>query len=159
MNLHQLALETVRESASPDPGVMAEDLVNRIPAGEYRDALLMMARAYVCDVIRSQRTALNGGGRSSGSRKVEAARAAWKRLLDVPEYVPSIGAWIALRDATREQVLEMAALRQAKAAENLAVAERYEAIAKAMRREGVKTAADLGERFLETLLAPQGAAA
>jgi hypothetical protein len=80
-------------------------------------------------------------------------------VLNSPEYVPSLGAWLHLRDATREQVLEMAGSRTAKAEANLVVAARYKRLADAMETQGATLVGDLDESLLTDLLGPDEAAA
>lgn len=162
MNVHELALAIVRKSSSPDPGVMAEALVDAIDPADYREALLLMARGYVRVVIHETRgvtlqaTIPTGGG----SRKVDAARGAWRhRILNTSEFVPSIRSWVHLQDATRDQVLEMASHRHGKAAENKAAAERYGALAAEMKRCRVLRVRDLDVSALRAVFAPEGDAA
>lgn len=154
LNLHALASEVVRESGSPEPEVMAADLVARLDPADYREALTILARDLIRDSIRRQREALNGGASHyQGSRKVANAREAWKRLLDSPEYVPSVG-WLFLRDASHDQVLEMAGLRMEKSRELVAAATQYKRIAEEMEKSGATVVSDLPDDTLEQLLAP-----
>lgn len=150
-NINALAREVLHESVSPDPGIMAEDLVARIPAAAYRDALVSLARSLMREMVRAQRSQTNGGAPATGSRKVAAARDAWKRLLDTPEFVPSVG-WLFLRDATWRQVLEMSRMRDEKASELRAAAGRYARLAGAMKNSGAAKVADLPDDTLAELL-------
>lgn len=152
LNLWALAAEVVSDSMSPDPGIIAEELVSRIGQEHYREALVYMARDLVTSVIHDRRREMNGGPpNANGSRKVAAARDAWKRLLDTPEFVPSVG-WIFLRDATHTQVLEMAGARKKKSIELADAAKRYSALAKEMQVRSVMRVADLPDDVLGTLL-------
>lgn len=152
LNLHAIALQVVRESGSPDPDDMVAAFVAAIDTDDYAAAIQVLARDLLRSVIRHQREALSvSGGR--GSRKVEAAREAWKRLLDAPEYLPSVG-WIFLRDATHDQVLEMASVRVEKARELTAAAKQYRRVAEAMAAGKAKHVSDLPDDTLESLLAP-----
>jgi len=153
INMHSLAAAVVRESGSSDPDAMVDDLVSRIDPADYRDAIRYLGRDLIRRVIHGQRASLNGPRRATGSRKVDAAREAWKRLLDTPEYLPSTG-WIFLRDASREQVLEMAGVRRQKSQELSVAAKRYSAIASEMQKAKVLRAGDLDDSVLERLLAP-----
>lgn len=154
LNLSAIARSVVRESSSPDPDAMVALFVAQIDPSEYAEAIRVLARDYIRQAIRVQREALNGGApNSTGSRKVAAAREAWKRLLDSPEYIPSAG-WIFLRDASREQVLEMAGVRAEKSKELAAAAKQYRRIAEVMVEHGAAQVADLPDDTLEVLLAP-----
>lgn len=157
LNLHHLAQTVLQDSVSPDPGVMADELVARIPATHYREALEVLAKDYMRNRILNQRHRVNGGAPNVGSRKVGAARDAWKRLLDTPEFLPGVG-WLFLRDATVDQVLAMAGVRRAKATELEVVAERYAALAKEMKRTRTGRVGDLSEESLRQLLGEEQAA-
>ncbi len=153
LNLHALAASVVRESQSPEPDDMVAAFVAQIDPADYQAALAVMARDLIRGVIRSQRESLNGGSSRTGSRKVANAREAWERLLNAPEYLPSSG-WIFLRDATREQVLEMAGVRMEKSRELVASAKQYRRIADAMQAAGATSVGDLPHDTLAPLLAP-----
>jgi hypothetical protein len=153
LNLHALANAVVRESASPDPDLMVMEFVSRIDPADHTEALRLLARDFIRQSIRNQREALNGGA-PGGSRKVANAREAWKRLLDSPEFLPSTASWIFLRDATHDQVLEMAGVRQQKARELTAAAKQYKRIADEMAAKGAPSVGDLPDDMLEQLLAP-----
>lgn len=155
LNLHALAATIVRESPHSDPGILAKDLVRQIEPSDYAAALEQMARAYVRRVIADERHRSNGGAPGSGSAKVTAAREAWRRLLNCREYVPSSDSWLFLRDASRDQVLEMAAHRSRKAHENAAAAKRYQVLAEEMREANVLHVSDLADDVLARALAPQ----
>lgn len=158
LNLHHIAAEVFHDSVSPDPGVMAGELVARLRPEDYREALLLLARDYMRLQIRNGRDGRNGGApHEQGSHRVAAARDAWKRLLDTPEFVPSAG-WLFLRDATTQQVLEMAKLRVEKSHELAKAADRYRALAEAMKHKKVLRVADLPDDILETLLGAEAAA-
>lgn len=151
LNLHHLAQTVLQDSVSPDPGVMADELVARIPAAHHREALGILAKDYMRNRILNQRHRVNGGAPDVGSRKVEAARDAWKRLLDTPEFLPGVG-WLFLRDATTDQVLAMAGMRRSKAQELESAADRYAAVAREMKRAKVTRVGDLPEDSLQRLL-------
>lgn len=153
LNLHALAAKIIHGSPSPDPDTMVVAFVEAIAPDDYREAIAVLARDLIRLVIRHQRETLNGGAARTGSRKVQNAREAWKRLLDAPEFLPSAG-WIFLRDATRDQVLEMAGTRMQKSRELVAVAKQYKAIAAAMSECDAATVADLADDTLEKLLSP-----
>ena len=157
LNLHALAMTVVRESASPDPDTMVANLVAQIDPTDYAEAITYLARDLIRATIRHQREALNGGpsaGPAGGSRKVQNAREAWKRLLNAPEFLPSSGQWIFLRDASHDQVMEMAGLRMQKSRELAAAAKQYRKIAEQMAAVGASTVGDLPDDTLESLLAP-----
>lgn len=153
LNLHALAAQVIRDAPDPDPDTMVAAFVSQIDPDDYRDAITALARDLIRSVIRHQRESLNGGPGRSGSRKVANAREAWKRLLDAPEFLPSAG-WIFLRDATHDQVLEMAGVRMQKSRELVAAAKQYKALAAAMESAQAATVADLDESTLEQLLSP-----
>lgn len=153
LNLHALAADIVREATSPEPDVLAAELVSQLDPADYREALTYLARNLIRSVIHDQRTRLNGGSPRSGSKKIANARAAWQKLLDSPEYVPSAG-WLFLRDATHDQVLEMAGMRMQKSRELAAAAKQYKAIAEEMKKADAATVSDLPVDMLERLLAP-----
>lgn len=155
LNLHALAAAVVRESATPDPDQMVAAFVAQIDPADYRDALIALARDLIRGAIHKQREALNGGSAArGGSRKVEAAREAWRRLLGAPEFLPSLGQWVFLRDATHDQVLEMAGLRMQKSRELAAAAKQYRRIAETMASAGAATVGELPDTTLEALLTP-----
>ncbi len=79
-NLHALAIQVVRESMSPDPGVMAKELVARLEPSEYEGALHLMARAYVRRVFAETRWAATQSGGSASSAKVAGIRESWRRM-------------------------------------------------------------------------------
>lgn len=151
VNLRALAQEVLHESLSPDPAEMVADFVSRIPSQQYRAALEALAVDYLRRVIHDQRSARNGGVPNGGSRKLAAARDAFKRMLDTPEFVPGTG-WLFLRDATADQVLAMAGMRRAKAQELQGAAERYAALADELRKTGIARVGDLPEQSLQRLL-------
>lgn len=152
INLHALAADVLEDTVSPDPGVMAQEFVMRIPADQYREALLLLARAYMREVLRARRQSQNGGSpNATGSRKVAAAREAWKRLLDTPEFVPSSG-WVFLRDANVQHVREMAGMRRSKSAELRAAAARYDRLADRMEAAKAQRVGDLPDDTLSQLL-------
>lgn len=150
-NLHALATEVIRTSESVEPGELAAQLIDAIPDGDRDEAMLVMARGYVRSVFHGMRSSAQGAShKSRGSAKVGAAREAWQRLIDVPEYVPSLDGWIRLREATRDQVIEMAQHRTAMAQKNRAAAKRYERIAQRMGQLKAATVGDLPADVLET---------
>jgi hypothetical protein len=159
MNLHALALKIVRENGSPDPSVLAKSLVAAVEPDDYRDVLEEMARGYIRHVIGYERHSGSVAGVGHGSSKVAGARDAWARFLAGPEFVPSLGEWVHLRDATREQVLEMAGLRFEKARENEAAGQRYKALAARMRTAKAKQVGDLDESVIADIFGPDEAAA
>lgn len=159
LNLNALARQVLAESPSPDPSAMAATLVSLIPKNRYHDALLLMARDFMRHAIGDQRASVNGGPpNAGGSKKMQASAAAWKRLLNTPEFLPSAG-WLFLKDATAEQVREMATVREAKAGELRMSASRYRAVAEAMRHSRAMRVADLPEDTLARLLGPEADAA
>jgi voltage-gated potassium channel Kch len=159
MNLHALTVQVIRENGTVEPKLLAKILVDRIPVKDRPDAMRQMARHYVALLLREERAFRAPSAASGGSRKIRDAAVAWQRVLNSPEYVPSAGTWIHLRDATREQVLEMAASRTAKAEANLVVAAKYERLAEAMETQGAAVVADLEESLLADLLGTSEAAA
>lgn len=159
LNLSALASSVLHDSLSPDPAVMADTFVAAIPAKHYREALTILAADYLRQTIRQQRNNRNGGEPNrTGSRKVANARDAWKRLLDTPEFVPGTG-WLFLRDATVDQVLQMAGLRRTKAQELNSSAGRYDALASEMERTKAVRVGDLPEESLVRLLGESEAVA
>lgn len=142
-NLHRLATEIIRGGTSADPAELAAELVNCIDPVHFDAAVHQMAREYVRSVIGSERRTATAAGPSTGSRKVAAARDQWLRLIEVPEFVPSLNGWVRLREATESQVREMAQHRMDQANKNVAAARRYEKIARQMRALQAKTVADL----------------
>ena len=159
MNLHELTLRVIRENGAVEPKLLAKILLDRIPVKDRPDAMLHMARYYIARTLREERPFNAASAASGGSRKIRDASEAWQRVLNSPEYVPSAAAWIHLRDATREQVLEMAASRTAKAEANLVVASRYKRLADEMESQDVTLVGDLDESLLADLLGPSEAAA
>lgn len=153
-NLRALASEIVDSSHSPDPGVMAEELISRLKPRDFREMALAVARDYIRGAVLDRR---RGAVTPMPSRKVEAAREAWKRMLDQPEFVPSVG-WVYLRDATAEQVREMADMRTSKATELTTAAARYSALADQMAKHSVMRVADLPDDVLSPLLGETSAA-
>lgn len=149
-NLHAAARSVIDEGASVDPHVLAKDLVARVPADETTRVFERMAAVYLRGVMGNVRVTersavareLTHSQPAGGSKKMAAARDAWQRLLDSPEYVTSAG-WLRLREATCEQVLEMSELRAIKASENIAASHRYAALAAAMKTHDAATVADL----------------
>lgn len=147
-SLHALATQIVRTHESVDPTELAHELIGLIDSEHFDSAVRTMAREYVRTVIGSERRAATAATAATprtatGSRRVAAARDQWQRLIDVPEYVPSLASWVRLREATQSQVREMAAHRTHQASKNVAAAKRYEKIARSMRSLGAATVGDL----------------
>lgn len=151
MNLHALAVAVVRDSQTPDPDLMAKTLVSQIDPSDYVEALNYLAKDLVRRAVHDQRATANGAEPRMGSRKVALAREAWRQLLDTPEFVPSAG-WLFLRDATCDQVLEIAGARDQKSQELAAAANRYRRLAGAMEEHLAEIVSDLPPAVLEGLL-------
>jgi hypothetical protein len=159
VSLRHLVSEVVETSPDADPGQIAAQVVDRLPRADYKHALLELARPYVREVIRTSRSQHSKRMGARGSSKVAAIReAAWKARLDSPEYVPSADVWIHLRDATREQVLEMAAYRIKLGTESIIAGKRYEALAEDMRKASVMRVGDMAEDMLREALTRDAAA-
>lgn len=157
-SLHALTKEIIHSSKSADPTEIAAQLVAQIPPAHLDHAVQQMARAYVRTVISTVRQKAIAPPDGYASRKIQAARERWRRLLDVPEFVPSLNGWIRLHEATREQVLEMAAHRMHQADMNSAAAKRYESIAKSMKTLKAQTVGDLPEDLLAETFGAKAAA-
>jgi hypothetical protein len=148
-NLHGLASSIVRDSQSADPHDLGIELINSIDPAHFDEAVQAMAREYIRSIIGSLRAQANKPSTAQGSRKVEAARNQWRRLIEIPEFVPSLNAWVKLHEATYDQVMEMAAYRMAQAHRNAAAAKRFEKIAKSMKALNAAVVGDLPDDLLE----------
>lgn len=152
---HKIAQEVVETSDETDPTKLATEFISRMEQ-EYRTAMSEFldyaARGYIREVIRAGRSRnmipSEGGYRNPANPITRQTGLAWKKILSQREYVPSIGEWVRLAEATIEQVREMASYRYQIADRNRHRAELYEKLAKTMDDRGAGRVEDLSPAVL-----------
>lgn len=179
LGLREQILAVLRETSITDPGEIASKISEQIPDDLLRDALAVTLRAYVREVIRSERgtapeppTEPAGGGQgtaethsrfaSSGTNsapsrpaarswKGEAIRA-WKQRLN-ERYHVGRGEWKLLSDMSAVDLLAAATERWDHADRERAVGDRLSRWADLVQEHGVSAFGDLPEDVLEGELA------
>lgn len=148
-NLHAVAVDTVRNHPSPDPGDLAEAVLDAIPRSAYRLALRLLLRAYVREIIRAHRLHTERPAseppspvtstRAARSWKQDAMALAWQQQrIHVGD-----SRWEFLPDCTYDDLMVAAQERRDKAKANLREAERYETCASLIHRHGVAKLGDV----------------
>lgn len=158
MSLRQLAREVVETSTSNDLDAMIDELLNRVPEADLRDALRETLRTVIRDAIHARRnTTVPIAGRaapknqSGGSWWVEGIRKAHQEKLRDLFHVGS-GNWKRLAEMTYQDLIFAAEERRDNAKRSLAHADKLDTYAATVRRFGVDTFGDLPESELTGLL-------
>ena len=134
--------------AHPDDAAAARAVWSGLSSRSRGDALALILPAYMAGLPKPSAGAKGAPRpndlppRPKPSSKVALIRDAWASRLDRVEYFAD-GSRVALRDMTRDQLLEVAAANRHRAAEHVASAERLERIAAAMASTGSRTVGDL----------------
>ncbi len=148
-DLAALVRDVAAQVESPDPGDVAEAVLDCVSDTDLREALRQALRGYV-------RTHLNARRSDSFSRVHDplAGPSKWdalrrQKLLDSRlEVGEEKTEWKHLRDCTRDEVLRAAAYRTELAAKNAARAAQLEKLAATMKRYRAETVSDLKDEIL-----------
>lgn len=123
----------VEVTSSSDPREIAAKLLTDIDDADLRDILAEVLPEYVRVILKNGRNSAMSPAPAGPSAKVAAVRSWHERLMAQPIDVSGDGGrWKALRDCTRDELLQVAQHRRIVASKNLAVADRYEALAKVL---------------------------
>lgn len=131
----------------PDPGVVSEKILSSLKHAEAHVVAQVTLRDYVRHIL--SRPPVAAQSRTYETRGGEkTASAATARIIDwyAAELARSVfvsDTWKRLADCTRADVDELVSARKRKAADLIAEAEKYEALAQAMDESGANTVADL----------------
>lgn len=149
LHLRQIIVETLDESDSPDPHVVAEDVLNRIGPRDVRAALADLLADEVRRVIHQQRgtAPLPAPPESNGKRDLgEMARDPWRHR----QWVPGSG-WKFLGDLTADDCDAVADHYEVLAEANAAQARRWRTRARWLRTQEAVVLRDLGAEVLEAV--------
>lgn len=153
VNLRALVFEVQSDLQDPDPGIVADEVMNRLRPDEYRDALSQILRLYVREVQGAQRHELRAGigrrQRAKTSRSPKVSRL--KELLATSIYTGSV--YKTLGQCTAPDLKNAAHELRNQAAQNIAVARQYDTWAKLILSRG---AADFGSLPEATLIKALG---
>jgi hypothetical protein len=146
LSLRGLVRDVLRDSTIADPGVIAEEVLRRVPRGALKAALSQALRLYVRQVISEERisrtTSLTVNTRPAKSAKVTAIRDGWQRRLRDRVHVGK-GEWKFLAACTYEDLLAAASERRELAERNNAWARQYDAWARLLTEHDVQTFGEL----------------
>ena len=135
--LAEIVTRIARETQTADPKELAEKVIAAIP-DEERDAAFHEAMvAFVMSRVTRDR---RGVPQPGVSKKVAAVRTAWARFLMEPVQIN--GSWKQVGDCDVAEVEILAAQRREVARKNMAHAQRFEALAADMRKQGVARVRD-----------------
>lgn len=148
-NLRQVVRDVLRESDEADPGVIAGQVIARIPKSAYGAALSQAMRLFVRQVVSETRTSNAPPSNvrpirptPSKSWKGQGIRDNWQRRLKDRVHVGR-SEWKLLGQCTYADLMAAASERQELADRNRAWARQYRAYASAVEEAEVETFADL----------------
>lgn len=152
--LASLIREVIETNPSPDPSVLAEEVVTRIPDEHLREALTQVMRQVIIRTIGQRRLdvepseSLKHSSTVSGpkalSKKVQGIKKDfWKRRLN--DRFLGAGGFVFLRDATWDDLMAAANERSAQAQQFLSRAAQFEAWAALLHQHNVAKFSDLPE--------------
>lgn len=142
-----LTREVIAASASPDPGNIAADLLDKIPAAEYQAVLSSLLRDHVRRSLplypaASASAAATPKGvspRPRGSWKLSVGEQWRRRSVFVGDHT-----WKFLKDCTYDDLMANAAVKRGLADATLREAEKSEALAELVKRtRGASTLGDV----------------
>ena len=163
----------IDETELTDPTAISAAFVTKVPAKELRSALEWALREKVRQTLSQRRAAnpiltkdpvvINSDGsvrtrrpasqlNSSASVKAASIRERHQKWLRDLVHVDGVNQYKPLGECTYADLMFAAESRRQSAADNLAKAERFEEIAKLVKRKRVKTVADLSENDLLTFV-------
>lgn len=137
--LGPLVRRVVKASRAADPQMIAVEVMGEIEPEDFPVALLQALREVVRVEITRQRETLPGvvPVGLTGKARSAAVRHAWAKVLEGLER-NAVGAWVHLREFTREDLLSAADFRVKLAADNQSKAEQYRHLADLMEQHGVR---------------------
>ena len=131
-SLAQLVKRTHEQTQLQDPRELASAVLSAIADADLRAMLAVALPEYVRQVVKGDRNRATSGA-PAPSAKVAAVRDWHARLMASPVDVAGDGSqWKALAQCTRDDLLNVARHRRDTAARNLAIADRYESLAKVL---------------------------
>lgn len=154
-NLRSIVREVLTSSTIADPGVVAEEVLRRVPSRMLKQALQQALRLYVRQVISEVRVSRPPVASSNRSAKVSGIRDGWQRRLRDRVHCGD-GNWKFLAECTYEDLLAAAGERRQLAERNLAWARQYDEWARLLTEHDVAT---FGELPAEAQMAALGRAA
>lgn len=131
----------------PDPGVVTEKILSSLKHAEAHVVAQVTLRDYVRHILSrppvaaQTRTYETRGGQKTVSAALAGIIDWYEAELSRSVFVSDT--WKRLADCTRSDVDKLASARKRKAADLIAEAEKYEALAQAMDESGADTVADL----------------
>lgn len=145
-NLRKIVAAVLDTSATTDPAHLAQEIAQKVPARSVRACLAESLAPYVREQIHHRRMhnpilADTQRKQSARSSKVAAIRDGWAAALR--DLFLAEDGWKPLGEFTFEDLVFAANDRRKKAQENLAKADRFDALAERLRAAGVDTVAEL----------------
>jgi hypothetical protein len=133
----------LNSSTIADPGVIADEVLRRVPSRMVKQALQQALRLYVRQVISEVRiTRPPAPSSPARSAKVSAIRDGWQRRLRDRIHCGN-GNWKFLAECTYEDLLAAAGERRELAERNMAWARQYDEWARLLTEHDVATFGDL----------------
>jgi hypothetical protein len=166
-NLRQTVKEVLGSSTMADPTDIADEVLRRIDRKDYPAALAQAMRPFVRQMVSESRPPLGDVPMPAAPGQAPLVgtpfhvrlnyRNAWQKALLSRETDPTIGKWMFLRDATAQNLENMAAHRETQAEKNRHKARQLRALRDAVIEHGVETVGDLPAETLMPLLGGQAA--
>jgi hypothetical protein len=154
--LTELIEYAVREGIGPDAQAIAVKVESMVPKAQYRDLFLMLLAYYIRSMkprissVSTPSPAPAGGGTVKWSTKVAAYRAHARFLQLRVNVGPRQDKWMA--DCTYADLTYAAEQRRKHAADTIAAAEEYEALAVLVQERSVETVGQLSKQDIESFL-------
>lgn len=154
-------IDAERDAAGPDPADIAKAVDARIPRSERAGVFLHLLTRYIVTSRPRLSQVLHSPTPPAPSSARSAKVAAYREHAQFLRLTVSVGAgetrW--MRDCTYEDLIHAANLRRRKAAQTLAAAERFEALAALLQHHRAATVGALKPAVLEAFLTEAKAAA
>lgn len=158
-DLHTVVRDVLEAATSPDPTVIAGQVLARIKAADRKAALSQSLRVFVHHQMTNERaTRVNAPSSDDGEdvsdppkvgvpfhQRTRLRVSFYERLLRSAEFDEETREWFFLGDATTDRLDRLAGAREALAAANAAKAERFRRLEKVLAESGVGTVRELPE--------------
>ena len=151
-SLRDIVADVAQARKEADPALLVEHVLAAIDPSDYEEALTQALYGFVTTFVVTARHTPRSGATTTG-RKIGTSRLAGvSAFLASREFSPARGEWIHLSEATAEDLVSMAAKREAMATQYMAKASWYQSIAEALNAHKAPTVGRLPKTVQNALL-------